>query len=134
MGMMNNCYYIVKSTLEPKAEGKGGEAALIYKHPVDPSGDGGWMEASTEVKLQAAKQETGLPDKQFTRQEVEKHSSEKDCWIVINNKVFDATSVLDWHPGGKASIMAYAGKLTHETTSSFESIHDEFATKKLNGM
>lgn len=29
-------------------------------------------------------------------------------------------------------MLGYAGKLTAETTSSFESIHDDYATQKLN--
>lgn len=133
MGMMNNCWYVVKPQVDSHKGVKGGEAALIFKHPFDPENGEGWIEPSTEVQLQAAKADTGVPDKEFTRQEVEKHSSNGDCWIVINDKVFDATSVLSWHPGGAASILSYAGKLTAETTSSFESIHDDYATKKLNG-
>jgi cytochrome b involved in lipid metabolism len=37
--------------------------------------------------------------------EIEKHNKDNDCWIVINGKVYDATSVLDWHPGGKAKLV-----------------------------
>ena len=133
MGMMGNGYYVVRPQVEAKTASKGTEAALIYKHPFDPKENTGWMKPSTEVQLQAAKSDTGVPDKQFTRQEVEKHNNNSDCWLVINGKVFDATSVLSWHPGGASSILGYAGKLTAETTSSFESIHDEYATKKLNG-
>ncbi len=124
MGMMNNGWYKVKPTLEHGTN-------LVFRHPVDAENGEGWMKPSTENQLAAAKQDSGTPEKQFTRQEIEKHASQDDCWLVINNKVYDATSVLDWHPGGKASLLAYAGKLTSEVKSSFESIHDEYAHKKL---
>ena len=54
--------------------------------------------------------------KQFTRQEIEKHSSDDDCWIVVEGKVYDATSVLSWHSGGKAAIVGHAGKVHQETS------------------
>ena len=89
------------------------------------------MKPSTENQLAAGQQNSNTPDKQFTRQEIEKHSSKDACWLVINNNVYDATSVLSWHPGGSATLHANAGKLSLDVTSSFESIHDEYAHKKL---
>ncbi|KAK9413357.1 hypothetical protein SUNI508_02556 [Seiridium unicorne] len=125
MGMMNNCWYRVKMAEDRQVR------KLRCQHPVDTEGDSGWMKPSTINQLAAAKQTSGVPDKQFTRQEIEKHSSKDDCWLVINNTVYDATSVLSWHPGGPATIAANAGKLTADVTSAFESIHDEYAHKKL---
>lgn len=52
---------------------------------------------------------------------------------MVDNKVYDATSVLDWHPGGKAAVMSHAGKVHAETSSEFESIHDGYAYQKLKG-
>lgn len=91
------------------------------------------MQPSTENQIEKIKHEVGSPQKQFTREEIEKHNKENDCWIIINGKVYDATSVLDWHPGGKAPIMAHAGKLHADTTDEFESIHDDYAEQKLSG-
>jgi nitrate reductase (NAD(P)H) len=34
-------------------------------------------------------------------EEIQKHDKMDDAWLIINNKVYDVTSVLDWHPGGK---------------------------------
>ncbi|KAK3947039.1 nitrate reductase [Pseudoneurospora amorphoporcata] len=50
----------------------------------------------------------------------------------VRCKVYDATSVLNWHPGGRAAILAHAGKCRQETTNEFVSIHDDFAWKKLH--
>lgn len=48
-------------------------------------------------------------------------------------KVYDATSVLEWHPGGKAAVLGHAGQLHQETSDEFASIHDSFAYQKLGG-
>jgi len=41
---------------------------------------------------------------------VEKHNSEKDCWIILFDEVYDLTSFLADHPGGCESILLLAGK------------------------
>lgn len=69
----------------------------------------------------------GTPEKEFTRAEIEKHGRKDDCWIVVDNEVYDATSVLQWHPGRKTVILVHAGKCHRETTDEFASIHDDFA-------
>ncbi len=131
MGMMNNCWYQVKPKI---STAKDGLPQLTFEHPVEPgTKDGGWMKPSEEVQLNAAKQSSDAPEKQFTREEIEKHKSENDCWIVVNGKVYDATSVLEWHPGGKAAVLGHAGKVHSETSEEFASIHDDYAHQKLNG-
>lgn len=131
MGMMNNCWYIVKSKVDV-VEGAD-MPCILFEHPVEPgTGEGGWMKPSTENQLAQVKQEAGTPQKQFTRQEIEKHNTEGDCWIVVEGKVYDASSVLSWHPGGKAAILTHAGRVHQETTNEFASVHDDYAYKKLN--
>ena len=132
MGMMNNGWYTVKPFIFQDDDFE--TPCILYRHPVEPgTGDGGWMRPSTENQIAAAKQEAGAPSKQFTREEIEKHNKDSDCWIVVDNKVYDATSVLSWHPGGKAAIMSHAGKVHAETSNEFESIHDGYAYQKLKG-
>jgi nitrate reductase (NAD(P)H) len=122
--MMNNGWYVVKLSVD-------GQGQLLFRHPYHQEGNEGWMTPSVENQLAAAKQDAGIPDKQFTRQEIESHASKDDAWLVINGNVYDVTSVLAWHPGGTATILANAGKLSPEVTSAFESIHDDYAHKKL---
>lgn len=130
MGMMNNCWYIVKP--EIKQDKDDDVPHMLFRHPVEPgTGEGGWMKPSVENQVNAAKQEAGAPQKQFTRQEIEKHNTESDCWLVVDGKVYDSTSVLSWHPGGKAAIVGHAGKVHQETSDEFASIHDGFAYQKL---
>jgi flavocytochrome c len=66
-------------------------------------------------------------EKFFTWDEVKKHCSEKDCWIVIRDKVYDVSEFMADHPGGKESILIYAGA---DATEQFELIHQDVVLKK----
>ena len=43
--------------------------------------------------------QNGKRNKMFTRQEVAAHNTAQDCWIVVDNGVYDVTQWLDKHPG-----------------------------------
>jgi len=68
--------------------------------------------AAASGKPKAASRRAGNEDAVFTLEEVAKHASEDDCWIVVKRdgvyKVFDVTDYVDEHPGGEA-IMNNAG-------------------------
>jgi L-lactate dehydrogenase (cytochrome) len=36
-------------------------------------------------------------------EEIKKHCEEKDCWIVVNDVVWDITDFIPSHPGGNDS-------------------------------
>jgi len=36
----------------------------------------------------------------YTFEEVAIHNTIRDCWLVINNKVYDFSGYADCHPGG----------------------------------
>ncbi len=38
--------------------------------------------------------------KAYTAEEVAAHNTEADCWMIINNSIYDVTSYLSEHPGG----------------------------------
>lgn len=42
--------------------------------------------------------------------EVAKHASRDDCYVVLYDKVYDVTDFLPDHPGGTQIILKYAGK------------------------
>src|SRR5947207_1029156 len=69
-------------------------------------------------------------EKEFTLEELGKHDKTTDAWIVLNNKIYDVTSVLGWHPGGRNAIMNYAGKASVDATLEYSSIHDSYADGK----
>ena len=128
---MNNSWYTVRPEVTKEKDGR---PVLLFRHPVEPgNGQNGWLKESVEIQLQNAQRKTSAPTEEFTREEIEKHSTDKDCWIVINNRVYDATSVLSWHPGGKGAIMPHAGQVHIDTTEEYESIHDAYAKDKLEG-
>lgn len=129
MGAMNNVQYVVKPELVADEI-----PYALFRHPVEPgSGKEGWMKESAENQISDAQKKTDAPKKQFTRAEIEKHDKENDCWIVVDGKVYDATSVLSWHPGGAAPIMMHAGLVHYATSEEFSSVHDDSAYEKLNG-
>eukprot|EP00438_Fugacium_kawagutii_P018345 Skav224066 [mRNA] locus=scaffold432:16615:17425:+ [translate_table: standard] len=68
-------------------------------------------------------------------EEVAKHNTDKDCWVIVGDQVLDVTNFLSEHPGGKKSIMMFAGKDATEEGRSFEReefdmLHDRKVIKK----
>jgi len=53
----------------------------------------------------------------LTVEEVAKHASEEDCWIIIRNKVYGVTDFISEHPGGSFRIIPNCGK---DATEGFE--------------
>ena len=52
----------------------------------------------------------GAPHPLPLAQEVAKHNTDADCWIIIHNKVYDVTKFLHDHPGGPESILEFKGR------------------------
>jgi len=49
------------------------------------------------------------PLRHFTPEEVSRHSTRGDCWLIAHGNVYDVTAFLDSHPAGPASILRHAG-------------------------
>ena len=45
----------------------------------------------------------------ISTQEVGRHSTPEDCWIVIDDEVWDIGHFAPHHPGGAGLILKYAG-------------------------
>jgi len=58
--------------------------------------------------------------KTYTLSDVAKHTKDTDIWVVVNGQVLDVTNFLNEHPGGKDSIMLFAGK---DASEEFNMIH-----------
>jgi len=65
--------------------------------------------------------------KEFTLDEIAKHNSEQDCWVIIRDIVYNLTKFLPEHPGGKKAIMLFAGK---DATEEFDMLHPPNVLKK----
>lgn len=57
--------------------------------------------------------------KVFSTEEVAKHTSSNDCWIIHKGKVYDVTKFLEQHPGGEEVLLDVAGR---DATSEFEDV------------
>jgi cytochrome b involved in lipid metabolism len=55
----------------------------------------------------------------YTAAEVALHSSKTDCWIIIEDSVYDITNFFEDHPGGEAPVR-FCGK---DATAVFSRIH-----------
>merc|ERR1719246_407481 len=60
--------------------------------------------------------------------EVAKHSTKEDCWVVLYGKAYDLTKFGRVHPGGAALIFDNAGK---DATALFDPIHPKDIMEKL---
>ncbi len=65
----------------------------------------------------------------LTLEEVAKHNKQGDCYLVINNKVYDVSTYIGKHPGGSQTIVSRCGEVV---TGIFASIHSNFAWDLLN--
>ena len=63
----------------------------------------------------------------FYFHEVEKHTYENDCWIIIDGIIYDVSNFINFHPGGKKIILSFAGK---DVTHTFKKIHSFNVLKK----
>jgi cytochrome b involved in lipid metabolism len=56
----------------------------------------------------------------YSMEEVAKHNTKSDCWVVVAGQVLNVTSFLSQHPGGELAILTFAGK---DATEEFNMIH-----------
>ncbi|KAK4870804.1 hypothetical protein LT330_000041 [Penicillium expansum] len=57
--------------------------------------------------------------KQLTLQEVSEHSTKKDLYLIINDKVYDCTTFANEHPGGEEVLLDLAGQ---DCTEAFDDV------------
>ncbi|XP_047341866.1 nitrate reductase [NADH]-like [Impatiens glandulifera] len=135
MGMMNNCWFKVKTNV---CRPHKGEVGIIFEHPTQPANQpGGWMarerlsssvDAIPTVKKSVSTPFMNTTSKTFSISEVNKHSTPDSAWIVVNGHVYDCTKFLKDHPGGADSILINAGT---DCTEEFDAIHSDKGKKML---
>uniref|UniRef100_A0A0A9YCV1 Cytochrome b5 n=1 Tax=Lygus hesperus TaxID=30085 RepID=A0A0A9YCV1_LYGHE len=65
------------------------------------------------------------------RQEVLKHTKPNDCWIIIDNKVYNVSKFLHTHPGGSSVLLRAAGT---DSSDEFHALHSDTVLAKYESM
>lgn len=63
----------------------------------------------------------------LSMEDVQKHTSKDDAWLVLFGEALDVSKFIGLHPGGEDSITAYLGK---DATADWEMIHSPDAMEK----
>ncbi|CAL4967210.1 unnamed protein product [Urochloa decumbens] len=132
MGMMNNCWFRVKTNA---CRPHRGEIGLVFEHPTQPGNQpGGWMARQKHLETSESaqgtlKKSTSTPfmntaTAQYTMSEVRRHTSPDSAWIIVHGHIYDCTGFLKDHPGGADSILINAGT---DCTEEFDAIHSDKA-------
>jgi len=66
--------------------------------------------------------------KTFTVEDLKQHTTETDCYLALNGKVYDITEFLDEHPGGYDIILNATGR---DATEDFEEIGHSNAARDM---
>ena len=101
-----------------KAEGDASSSAHIAGGDGDAAGAGAPADAPV----------TETAAKRITWDEVKAHNRKEDCWIVIEDRVYDVTRWLHSHPGGVRTISNFAG---NDATFHFKFSHGAGVWDKL---
>ncbi|KAF2181094.1 cytochrome b5 [Zopfia rhizophila CBS 207.26] len=73
-----------------------------------------------------------MADKEFTYSDVSEHATKKDLYVVIHDKVYNASSFIDEHPGGEEVLLDVGGQ---DATEAFEDVgHSDEAREILEGL
>ncbi|KAF2870292.1 cytochrome b5 [Massariosphaeria phaeospora] len=73
-----------------------------------------------------------MADQEFTYADVSEHVSKKDLFLVVHDKVYNASSFVDEHPGGEEVLLDVGGQ---DATEAFEDVgHSDEAREILDGM
>lgn len=70
--------------------------------------------------------------KAYSADEIAKHNTANDLWVVYNGRVYDVSHYIDEHPGGEEVVVDVAGT---DATEAFDDIgHSEDAHEILRGL
>ncbi|GAA5878002.1 hypothetical protein JCM3774_005976 [Rhodotorula dairenensis] len=84
-------------------------------------------EVSTAAKHNEKTESGEKQLKEYTVEDVSKHKSKDDCWVIIDGQVLDVTKFLPDHPGGAKAILLYAGR---DATEEFDMLHERSVITK----
>ncbi|KAM3069340.1 Osmotic growth protein [Clarireedia jacksonii] len=103
-------------TSDKQAQQSQTSAGPVMKGNAADSSDPGKVSKPTKPS------EFKVPEKEYTMEEVAKHNTKEDLWVVVKGVVMDVTNWLDEHPGGPQALMNFMGR---DATEEFEMLHDD---------
>ncbi|KAK1255167.1 hypothetical protein MKX08_009162 [Trichoderma sp. CBMAI-0020] len=108
--------------LDPSAPGKltvewanGGVASSAPAQVADKPAAAAPKEASKPKAF-------SIPETEYTMEEVAKHNTREDLWVVVKGVVMDLTNWVEEHPGGVNAILNFMGR---DATEEFAMLHDD---------
>ncbi|KAH8679889.1 fumarate reductase-like protein [Tricladium varicosporioides] len=102
------------------SSGSGSKQAQQSAGPVTTNSDGSSDPSKTSKPKKPS--EFKVPEKEYTMEEVAKHNTKEDLWVVVKGVVMDLSNWLEEHPGGPQAIMNFMGR---DATEEFEMLHDD---------
>ena len=111
--------YLLQNFGDVSSRAAGRVAGVAAQLGAQPETKKAKEEAATSSS--AAKSSPSTGGKTYTIDEVAKHNSKDDIWVVVDGQVLDVTKFLPDHPGGEKAILLYAGR---DATEEFNMLHD----------
>jgi len=109
-----------KVTVEWAGAGSGSGNSAIAQQATSAAGPTPTKDGQAASKPNP--KEFKIPEKEYTLEEVAKHNTKDDLWVVVKGVVMDLSNWLDEHPGGPQAIMNFMGR---DATEEFEMLHDD---------
>jgi cytochrome b involved in lipid metabolism len=75
-----------------------------------PTGNGTYGQPSDTSTNTTGTTSTTTKSSTYTLADVAKHNGVSSCWTTINGGVYDVTSWINQHPGGRDAILSLCGK------------------------
>ncbi|KAL0702076.1 hypothetical protein Bca4012_058198 [Brassica carinata] len=99
MGMMNNCWFRIKTNV---CKPHRGEIGIVFEHPTRPGNQsGGWMAKERQIEKSSESNPTlkksvstpfmNTASKMYSMSEVRKHNSAESAWIIVHGHIYDCT-------------------------------------------
>jgi len=67
------------------------------------------MDLFKRLSRQLSRSPSIVKTRQYSLKEVASHCTVDSCWMVVNDKVYDFTEFIEFHPGGYEIMLEHAG-------------------------
>ncbi|KAK7393870.1 Osmotic growth protein [Neonectria punicea] len=104
--------------------GSGGSGPAVLAQQASSSATAAAPAGSEDAKSAKSNEpkEFKVPDTEYSMEEVAKHNTKGDLWVVVKGVVMNLSDWLEEHPGGVQAILNFMGR---DATEEFEMLHDD---------